>query len=125
MKRMWRKHSSALLALLLTGLMLVTGTAVAVESSAMAADGTRTSAMEHCHHHSPAVADMSADHAEGNHCPDDEACQCITLCQVSAITFTRFAPANFRPAQQFQPDAVIDLSPGIHRLPLRPPTLTV
>tara|TARA_B100000676_G_C17882419_1_gene734658 strand:+ start:482 stop:859 length:378 start_codon:yes stop_codon:yes gene_type:complete len=125
MRSVWRQYSSALLALLLSSLMLVTSTAVAVESSAMAADGARTSAMEHCHHHSPTMADMSSGHAEGSHCPDGEACQCVTLCQVSAATLTRFASATLRPALHFLPDAVIDLSPGIHRLPLRPPSLIV
>ncbi|KGD63555.1 hypothetical protein Y5S_03191 [Alcanivorax nanhaiticus] len=125
MKRVWRKYISALLALLLTGLMLVTGTAAAVQSSAMAADGSGISAMDHCHHHNTAMADMPSADVDSNHCPDGEACQCVTLCQASAITFTRFISSNDRPVRHYLPEAVIDLSPGIHRLPFRPPSLTV
>ena len=125
MKSLWRQYGSAFLALLLSALMLVTGTAVAVESSAMATDGAPTSAMEHCHHHTPTLADMASDHAQAKPCPEGEACQCISLCQVSAMTVIRFTPASDRPAQDYLPGTVIDLSPGIHQLPLRPPSLTV
>lgn len=126
MKTRWRRNGSALLALLLTGLMLVTGTAVAMESSAMAADGARmSSTMTHCHHHASTMESMHTDQSTDNHCPDGDACQCVTLCQISAITFTRFAPDAHQPALSYQPDLVIDRSPGIHRLPLRPPSLTV
>lgn len=125
MKRAWRQYRSALLALLLSSLMLVTGTAVAMQSSAMAAEGSGISAMEHCHHHNMTMADLPSAEVDGNHCPDGEACQCVTLCQASAITFTPFIPTSDRPARHYLPDAVIDLSPGIHRLPFRPPSLTV
>ncbi|MCK0153704.1 hypothetical protein MWU49_08325 [Alcanivorax sp. S6407] len=138
MKRSWLSSIRPALALLLTALMLVTGTAVAMESSAMAASGARMgNALSHCHHHSADTSShtnthssmsmnhMGMDQQTDSHCPDDNACQCITLCQVSAITLTRFVSGNDSPAQHYLPGPVIAVSPGIHQLPLRPPTLTV
>ncbi len=130
MKRTWHPSIRPLVALLLTALMLVTGTAVAMEGSAMAASGARIgNALSHCHHHTTnttmAMNDSGMEHQADRHCPDDTACQCITLCQVSAISLTRFLPGNDRPAQHYVPRAVIAISPGINQLPLRPPSLTV
>lgn len=132
MKRSWLPSIRPVLALLLTALMLVTGTAVAMESSAMAASGARMgNALSHCHHHSTGSSmtmndmGMEMDHQADNHCPDDTACQCITLCQISAITLMRFLPGNDLSAQHYASGPVIAVSPGIHRLPLRPPSLNV
>ena len=139
MKRSWHSSIRPVLALLLTALMLVTGTAVATESSAMAASGARMgNALSHCHHHSTGTKTnttnsnmtmnhmgMEMDHQADNHCPDDTACQCITLCQISAITLMRFLPGNDLPTQHYASGPVIAVSPGIHRLPLRPPSLNV
>lgn len=134
MTRSWHPSIPPALALLLTALMLVTGTAVAMESSAMAASGARTgNALSHCHHHTTDTTTnmtmndmgMEMDHQADNHCPDDTACQCITLCQVNAVTLSGFPASNDLPAQHYASGPVIAVSPGIHQLPLRPPTLTV
>lgn len=121
-------------ALLLTSILLVTGTVAAAQSSAMAANSVPTAGpMTHCHHHSSDMAGMtdmkmemdSAASQQQVHCPDQQPCQCLTLCQLGSSILPTVLSDQEPPLQHYIAGQVVDVSPGIHRLPLRPPSLTV
>ena len=113
------RHQRALLAVLLATLMMVMSPALSANMHDMPTD----SPMAHCHGDtSMATADMSAMH---DSCPDGEVCQCLTVCQVSATIVAPFHGHALPPARHFGKGPVIAALPGIHHLPLRPPSLTV
>ena len=123
------------MALLLTSIMLVTGTVAAADSSAMALDRMAMSGpMTHCHHHTVDMTDMDmGGMAQMNHdapqdqphCPDQKPCQCLTLCQLGSSILPAVLSGHEPPRQHFIPGPVVAVSPGVHQLPLRPPSLIV
>ena len=119
MKRYLRLDYRSLLAGLLAALMLV----VTSNLSAQVSVGHLDSAPQtHCHHH----AEMAQpDHGDSQHCPQDDGCQCLTLCQISATTVALFSGQTDIPEHPWHPSLETRLHDGIHHLPLRPPSLTV
>ena len=120
MKRYLRLDYRSLLAGLLATLMLVVTSSVSAQVSLGHLD---TAPQTHCHHH----AEMAqADHGEDSqHCPQDDGCQCLTLCQISATTVALFSGQADIPDRPSHSGLESGLHDGIHPLPLRPPSLTV
>ncbi|WP_290536481.1 hypothetical protein [Alcanivorax sp.] len=119
MKRYLRPDYRSLLAGLLATLMLVVTSNLAAQISVSHLDSTPQT---HCHHH----AEMTqADHGDSQHCSEDDACQCLTLCQINATTVALFSGQADIPDRPWHSDLETGLHDGIHHLPLRPPSLTV
>lgn len=118
MNRYLRAHHRSLLAGLLATLMLVVTSSLSAQVSLGHLD---PAPQTHCHHH----ADMAQpSHDDSQHCPDD-ACQCLTLCQISATTVALFSGQAEIPDRPWHPGLESGLHEGIHHLPLRPPSLIV
>ncbi len=121
MNRYLRAHHRSLLAGLLATLMLVVTSSLSAQVSVGHLDsGPQT----HCHHHADMVQ-PSHDDSDSQHCPQDDACQCLTLCQISATTVALFSGQADIPDRPWHPGLEIALHEGIHHLPLRPPSLIV
>ena len=119
MNRYLRPNHRSLLAGLLAILMLVVTSSLSAQVSVGHRD---TAPQTHCHHH----AEMAQpDHGDSQHCPQDDACQCLTLCQISATTVALFSGQAEIPARPWRPGLESNLHEGIHHLPLRPPSLIV
>ena len=119
MKRYLRAHHRSLLAGLLATLMLVVTSSLSAQVSLGHLD---TAPQTHCHHH----AEMAQpSHDDSQHCPQDDACQCLTLCQISATTVALFSGQADIPDRPWHPGLESGLHEGIHHLPLRPPSLIV
>lgn len=121
MKRYLRLDYRSLLAGLLATLMLVVTSSLSAQVSVGHLDsGPQT----HCHHHAD-MAQPSHDDSDSQHCPQDDACQCLTLCQISATTVALFSGQADIPDRPWHSGLESGLHDGIHHLPLRPPSLTV
>ncbi|MGJ3256271.1 MAG: hypothetical protein ACFE0K_08090 [Alcanivorax sp.] len=119
MKRYLRAHHRSLLAGLLATLMLVVTSSLSAQVSVSHLD---TAPQTHCHHH----ADMAQDdQSDSQHCPQDDGCQCLTLCQINATTAALFSGQAEIPDPPWHPGLETSLHEGVHHLPLRPPSLTV
>lgn len=121
MNRYLRPHHRSLLAGLLAILMLVVTSSLSAQVSVGNLD---TAPQTHCHHHAD-MAQPSHDDSDSQHCPQDDACQCLTLCQISATTVALFSGQADIPDRPWHPGLEIALHEGIHHLPLRPPSLMV
>lgn len=121
-----RQHQAAIASLLAIILMAVS-TLLSANTMAMpmGTDSAMTSTtMTHCH--------QGAEPQENDHhmapmhgCADADTCQCITLCQITAASDTPFQGIVFIPATPGTPALISAIHAGIHRLPLRPPSLFV
>ena len=119
MNRYLRPNHRSLLAGLLAILMLVVTSSLSAQVSVGHRD---TTPQTHCHHH----AEMAQpDHSDSQHCPQDDACQCLTVCQISATTMALFSGQAEIPDRPWHPGLESSLHDGIHHLPLRPPSLIV
>ncbi|EDX88306.1 hypothetical protein ADG881_408 [Alcanivorax sp. DG881] len=86
------------------------------------------SSMTHCHHSADTPnGDMTAGHdmAQMQACEGSDSCQCITLCQITAASDTAFVANAFIPSPPGTDSLITTIHAGIHRLPLRPPSLSV
>ncbi|WP_323773328.1 hypothetical protein [Alcanivorax sp.] len=134
-----KRQSRATIATLLAIILMAVSTLLSANSPPMAMShatdniATTTPAlMAHCHHGSEAHHDgltpvSTSDHhmATMHGCADADTCQCITLCQITAASDTPFQGTAFIPATPGTPALISAIHAGIHRLPLRPPSLSV
>lgn len=136
-------RTRALVALLVTALMLVTGNAVATAGSMAPGPHPPSGAMmmdhstlTHCHHQASPAAASPSEHSQHAlhrpapkdnrpHCEDGDTCQCLTLCQVSTALLLHLPASQEPPALRFDSATTPKEFPGIHRLPLRPPSRKV
>lgn len=119
MNRYLRPHHRSLLAGLIATLMLLVTSSLSAQVSLSHPDST---SQTHCHHHAEM---LQTDHDGNQHCPQDDACQCLTLCQISATTVALFSGQVDIPDRPWHHGLESNLHDGIHHLPLRPPSLTV
>ncbi len=116
--------------LLATTLMVVSSLLSANTLTMAMSTATEPSSMTHCHHSADTPnGDMAAGHdmtqMQMNGCEDSDSCQCITLCQITAASDAAFVANAFIPSPPGTDSLITTLHAGIHRLPLRPPSLSV
>ncbi len=58
-------------------------------------------------------------------CAGGDSCQCITLCQITAASDTLFHNDTFLSTPPATATLISAIHAGIHRLPLRPPSLFI
>ncbi|MEQ3636608.1 MAG: hypothetical protein ABNH30_09475 [Thalassolituus sp.] len=58
-------------------------------------------------------------------CAGGDSCQCITLCQITAASDTLFHGDTFLSTPPATATLISAIHAGIHRLPLRPPSLFI
>lgn len=135
MSSVLKRQSRAIIATLLAATLMVVSSLLSANTltmaMAMATDNPMPpSSMTHCHHSADtANGDMTAGHdmtqMQMNGCEDSDSCQCITLCQITAASDAAFVANAFIPSPPGTDSLITTIHAGIHRLPLRPPSLSV
>lgn len=123
MKYLLRRRQRPLLASLLAILMLMAGQAVAANT--MALPTLNDHQPPHCDNMvATDTASQGGQHATMDHQTEPE-CQCLTLCHLSATLTLAWQSHGTSPQHPHTTTLIGQRHDGIHRLPLRPPSLTV
>lgn len=135
MSSVLKRQSRAIVATLLAATLMVVSSLLSANTLTMAMSTATDSpmppsSMTHCHHSADtANGDMTAGHdmtqMQMNGCEDSDSCQCITLCQITAASDAAFVTNAFIPSPPGTDSLITTIHAGIHRLPLRPPSLSV
>lgn len=137
MSSVLKRQSRAIIATLLAATLMVVSSLLSANTLTMAMSMATDSpmppsSMTHCHHSADtANGDMTAGHdmtqmqMQMNGCEDSDSCQCITLCQITAASDAAFVANAFIPSPPGTDSLITTIHAGIHRLPLRPPSLSV
>ena len=135
MSSVLKRQSRAIIATLLAATLMVVSSLLSANTLTMAMSTATDSpmppsSMTHCHHSADtANGDITAGHdmtqMQMNGCEDSDSCQCITLCQITAASDAAFVANAFIPSPPGTDSLITTIHAGIHRLPLRPPSLSV
>ncbi|WP_290496868.1 hypothetical protein [Alcanivorax sp.] len=135
MSSVLKRQSRAIIATLLAATLMVVSSLLSANTLTMAMSTATDSpmppsSMTHCHHSADTPnGDMAAGHdmtqMQMNGCEDSDSCQCITLCQITAASDAAFVANAFIPSPPGTDSLITTIHAGIHRLPLRPPSLSV
>ena len=135
MSRVSKRQCRAIIATLLAATLMVVSSLLSANTLTMAMSTATDSpmppsSMTHCHHSADMPnGDMTTGHdmalMQMNSCEDSDSCQCITLCQITATSVAAFVANTFIPSPTGTDTLITTLHAGIHRLPLRPPSLSV
>ena len=137
MSSVLKRQSRAIVATLLAATLMVVSSLLSANTLTMAMSTATDSpmppsSMTHCHHSADTPnGDMAAGHdmtqtqMQMNGCEDSDSCQCITLCQITAASDAAFVTNAFIPSPPGTDSLITTIHAGIHRLPLRPPSLSV